>query len=162
MGEHGDVGNSVKDLSVTQFIPLFAGIALGVALGTMPVSVPWLPQPVRLGLAGGPLVVALVVSHFGRVGRLVFYMPPNVNLAGAHLGFLAESARHPGSAMTLIATEQLARQSVTGQFVLDGGGQVSFQVGAYDHSAPLVIAPARDGRPRSPTAATPADGVCAP
>jgi AspT/YidE/YbjL antiporter-like protein len=80
------LGNAVKALNVTQFIPLFAGIALGVALGTMPISLPWVPQPVRLGLAGGPLVVALVVSHFGRVGRLVFYMPPHVNLAFREFG----------------------------------------------------------------------------
>jgi len=80
------LGNSVKELNATHFIPLFAGIALGVAVGTLPLSVPWVPQPVRLGLAGGPLVVALVVSHFGRIGRLVFYMPPNVNLAFREFG----------------------------------------------------------------------------
>jgi AspT/YidE/YbjL antiporter-like protein len=80
------LGNSVKELNATHFIPLFAGIALGVAVGTLPVSVPWVPQPIRLGLAGGPLVVALVVSHFGRIGRLVFYMPPNVNLAFREFG----------------------------------------------------------------------------
>ena len=80
------LGNSVKELSETHFIPLFAGIALGIALGTMPISVPWVPQPVRLGLAGGPLVVALVLGHFGRIGRLVFHMPVNANLAFREFG----------------------------------------------------------------------------
>jgi len=80
------LGNSVKELNETHFIPLFAGIALGIAVGTVPIVLPWISQPVRLGLAGGPLVVALAVGHFGRVGRLVFYMPKNANLAFREFG----------------------------------------------------------------------------
>ena len=53
------VGNSLKELNETHFIPFFIGIALGVALGTLPIAFPGLPQPVKLGLAGGPLIVAL-------------------------------------------------------------------------------------------------------
>jgi putative transport protein len=80
------LGNSTKELSATHFIPLFIGIALGIALGTLPIAVPGLPQPVRLGLAGGPLIVAILLSRMGRLGRVVFRMPVNSNLAFREFG----------------------------------------------------------------------------
>lgn len=80
------LGNSVKHLNETQFIPFFLGIVAGVVLGMTPIAVPGLPQPVRLGLAGGPLVVALVLGRLGRVGRLVWHMPLNTNLAFREFG----------------------------------------------------------------------------
>ena len=80
------LGNSIKELNETQFIPLFIGIALGIALGTLPVAVPGLPQPLRVGLAGGALIVALVLGRLGRIGRLVLHMPANVNLAFREFG----------------------------------------------------------------------------
>jgi len=80
------VGNSVKELNETHFIPLFIGIFLGIVIGTMPIMFPGLPQPVRLGLAGGPLIVALVLGRIGRIGRLVCHMPANANLAFREFG----------------------------------------------------------------------------
>src|SRR5260221_226019 len=80
------LGNSLKELNETHFIPLFIGIALGIALGTVPVAVPGLPQPLRLGLAGGALIVALALGRVGRIGRLVWHMPANVNLAFREFG----------------------------------------------------------------------------
>ncbi len=80
------VGNSLKELNETHFIPLFIGIALGVALGTLPIAFPGLPQPVKLGLAGGPLIVALILGRVGRVGRQVWHMPVNTNLAFREFG----------------------------------------------------------------------------
>jgi putative transport protein len=80
------LGNSLKALNETHFIPLFIGIALGIALGTMPIALPGLPQPLRLGLAGGALIVALVLGRVGRIGRLVWHMPANVNLAFREFG----------------------------------------------------------------------------
>lgn len=82
----GALGNSLKELNQTHFIPLFIGIFLGVVIGTVPISFPGLPQPVRLGLAGGPLIVALVLGRFGRIGRLVCHMPVNANLAFRDFG----------------------------------------------------------------------------
>jgi putative transport protein len=52
----------------------------------MPIVFPGLPQPVRLGLAGGPLIVALLLGRLGRLGRLVFHMPVNTNLAFREFG----------------------------------------------------------------------------
>ena len=80
------LGNSVRMLGETPFIPLFLGIVLGVIVGTTPIVVPGLPQAVKLGLAGGPLVVALVLGRIGRVGPLIFYMPVNTNLAFRQFG----------------------------------------------------------------------------
>lgn len=80
------LGNSLKELNETHFIPLFIGIFLGVLVGTLPLALPGLPQPVRLGLAGGPLLVALVLGRFGRIGRLVCHMPVNANIAFRDFG----------------------------------------------------------------------------
>jgi putative transport protein len=80
------LGNSLKELNETHFVPLFTGLVLGIALGTMPIPFPGLPHPVRLGLAGGPLIVALVVGRVGRIGRLVWHMPANTNLAFREFG----------------------------------------------------------------------------
>ncbi len=80
------LGNSIKELNETQFIPLFIGIVLGVILGTMPIAFPGLPQPVKLGLAGGPLIVALVLGRLGHFRQQVWYMPLNTNLAFREFG----------------------------------------------------------------------------
>ena len=80
------VGDSLKELNTTHFIPFFIGIVLGIALGTLPIPFPGLPQPVRLGLAGGPLIAALVLGRIGRVGRQVWHMPANTNLAFREFG----------------------------------------------------------------------------
>ena len=73
-------------MNETHFIPFFIGIALGIALGTLPIVVPGIPQPVKLGLAGGPLLVALILSRVGRIGHQVWHMPVNTNLAFREFG----------------------------------------------------------------------------
>ena len=80
------LGNSLKKLNETQFIPLFAGICLGVIVGSIPLAVPGLPLPLRLGLAGGPLIVALALGRIGHIGGLVWHMPQNANHAFREFG----------------------------------------------------------------------------
>ncbi len=80
------LGNSLKALNETHFVPLFAGILMGIALGTLPLAIPGFPQPLRLGLAGGPLIVAILVSRVGRIGPLVWHMPQSANLAFREFG----------------------------------------------------------------------------
>jgi putative transport protein len=80
------LGNSLKELNETHFIPFFIGIVLGIALGTMPIMFPGLPHPIRLGLAGGPLIVALILGRIGRIRRQVWHMPVNTNLAFREFG----------------------------------------------------------------------------
>jgi putative transport protein len=80
------VGDSVQALNETHFVPLFAGIFLGIALGMLPIAVPGLPQPLRLGLAGGPLIVAILLGRQGRIGRLVWHVPRTASMALRELG----------------------------------------------------------------------------
>jgi len=80
------LGNSLKELNETHFIPFFIGIVLGIAIGTMPIMFPGLPHPIRLGLAGGPLIVALILGRVGRIRRQVWHMPVNTNLAFREFG----------------------------------------------------------------------------
>jgi putative transport protein len=81
-----ELGNKVEALNETHFVPLFAGIGVGILLGTFPIPCPGLPQPLKIGLAGGPLIVAILVGRLGRIGRLVWHMPQNANLAIRELG----------------------------------------------------------------------------
>jgi putative transport protein len=73
------VGNSNKALNSPQPIPFFLGIALGVIVGAIPLAIPGLPAAVKLGLAGGPLVVAILLSRIANTGPLVWYLPTNAN-----------------------------------------------------------------------------------
>lgn len=82
------LGNSDKVLQQAQIMPIFIGIALGVLLGAIPFAVPGMPAPVKLGLAGGPLVVALVLSRLGHIGPLVWFMPPSANHALREIGIV--------------------------------------------------------------------------
>ncbi|MFZ0711074.1 MAG: putative transporter [Terrimicrobiaceae bacterium] len=83
-----ELGNSPKQLNETNFIPLFFGIVLGIIAGSLPIALPGLPVPVRLGLAGGPLVLAILLARAGNIGGLVWYMPGNVNYAFRELGII--------------------------------------------------------------------------
>lgn len=74
------LGNSPKALEHLNILPFFTGIALGVIAGSIPFALPGLPAPFKLGLAGGPLLMGMLLSRFIRVGPLVWYMPPNANL----------------------------------------------------------------------------------
>lgn len=73
------IGNSLRDLSHPNLIPLFIGIFLGILLGSIPFFIPGLPAPAKLGLAGGPLIIALILGHKGRIGSFDFYMTPSAN-----------------------------------------------------------------------------------
>ena len=82
------LGNSLKQLRAPQLVPVFLGIALGVVLGSWPLHIPGIPAPVRLGLAGGPLVMAMLLSRIGRIGPLVWYMPISANVILREVGIV--------------------------------------------------------------------------
>ncbi|MDT8287633.1 MAG: putative transporter, partial [Elusimicrobiales bacterium] len=82
------LGNSVKDLNHPQLIPAFIGIAAGVFLGSIPIAVPGLSAPVKLGLAGGPLIMAIILSYVQHIGPLNWYLPPAGNLMLRELGIV--------------------------------------------------------------------------
>lgn len=80
------LGNSMKRLNEPNLITIFIGIALGIVLGSIPFSVPGIPQPIKLGLAGGPLIVAILISRFGYRYRLVTYTTQSANLMLREIG----------------------------------------------------------------------------
>ena len=67
-------------------IPIFIGIALGCILGSIPITFPGIPQPVKLGLAGGPLIVSILISHFGPRFHVITYTTPSANLMIREIG----------------------------------------------------------------------------
>ena len=80
------LGNSMKRLNDPNLITIFVGIALGIVLGSIPISFPGIPQPVKLGLAGGPLVVAILISRFGYHYKLITYTTQSANLMLREIG----------------------------------------------------------------------------
>lgn len=74
-----ELGDSPKALDKPLLAPILVGIALGVIVGSLPIVVPGLPAPLKLGLAGGPLIVAILLSRIYKVGPLVWYMPNSAN-----------------------------------------------------------------------------------
>ena len=80
------LGNSMKRLNEPSLITIFVGIALGIVLGSIPISFPGIPQPVKLGLAGGPLVVAILISRFGYHYKLITYTTQSANLMLREIG----------------------------------------------------------------------------
>lgn len=79
-------GNSTKKLDAPNLASLFFGIVLGVALGTLPIALPGLSQPFKLGLAGGSLIVAILMGAFGTKWHLVTYTTTSANLMIREIG----------------------------------------------------------------------------
>ena len=80
------LGNSLKKLREPNLVTIFVGIALGVLLGSIPLLN--VPQPVKLGLAGGPLVVAILIGRFGHKMHLVTYTTMSANLMLREIGIV--------------------------------------------------------------------------
>lgn len=81
-------GDEGRELETVQYTAVFIGIVLGVVVGSIPLVVPGLPAPLKLGLAGGPLITAIVLSRVGSWGPFVFFMPPVANHAIRELGIV--------------------------------------------------------------------------
>ena len=80
------MGNSVKRLEEPNLAAIFLGIALGVVLGSIPIFIPNVPVPVKLGLAGGPLIVSILISKFGPQLKLVTYTTSSANKMMRQIG----------------------------------------------------------------------------
>lgn len=80
------LGNSAKHLREPNLISIFMGIAIGVFLGSIPFMLPGIPQPVKLGLAGGPLIIAILISRFGYKFKLVTYTTQSANMMIREIG----------------------------------------------------------------------------
>lgn len=82
------IGNAAQKLQQVQMLPVFIGIGLGVLFGSIPFYIPGFPVALKLGLAGGPLVIALILARIGTLGKLYWFMPPSANLALRELGIV--------------------------------------------------------------------------
>jgi len=80
------IGDSVKRLDQPQLTSIFLGIALGVLLGSMPIFFPGMPVPVKLGMAGGPLIVSILIARFGPQFKLVTYTTGSAKLLMREIG----------------------------------------------------------------------------
>lgn len=121
-------GNSLKQLRHPNLIPIFVGIALGVILGSISFHLPGIPQPVKLGLAGGPLVVALLIGRYGPRYNMVTYTTMSANLM----------LREVGISLFLAAVGLGAGEGFVETVV--GGGYMWILYGAMITIIPLLVA----------------------
>lgn len=80
------LGNAIKSLKEPNLVAVFVGIVIGLALGAIPISIPGVSAPVRLGLAGGPIIVGILIGTFGPRMHMVTYVTRSANLMLRALG----------------------------------------------------------------------------
>lgn len=80
------LGNALKRLNEPHIITIFVGIFMGILLGSIPMFVPGMPMPVKLGLAGGPLIVAILIARFGYKIKLITYTTQSANFMLREIG----------------------------------------------------------------------------
>ena len=80
------VGNSAEDLNKPNLVPIFMGIVVGVIFGSIPIYFPGIPQAIKLGLAGGPLIIAILLGHWGPKFKITTYTTASANLMIREIG----------------------------------------------------------------------------
>ena len=80
------VGNSSGALDRPNLVPIFLGIVVGIIFGSLPIRFPGIPQPIKLGLAGGPLIIAILLGHFGPKYKITTYTTMSANLMIREIG----------------------------------------------------------------------------
>ncbi len=106
------LGNSVKRLDAPNIATIFIGIFVGILFGSIPIMIPGIPVPVKLGLAGGPLIIAILIGRYGYKVHLVTYTTTSANLMLREIGlvlFLASVGIKAGAgfADTVVAGDGL-------------------------------------------------------
>ena len=122
------LGNSLKRLDEPNLIPIFLGIALGVIFGSLPISFPGMPQAVKLGLAGGPLIISILLSSFGPRLKVITYTTTSANLMIREIGiciFLACVGLEAGSGFV--------------DTIVNKGGYIWIAYGALITLIPLLV-----------------------
>jgi putative transport protein len=122
------LGDSRKRLDEPELLPIFVGITLGIIVGSIPFSIPGFTGNIKLGLAGGPLIVAILLSRIHRIGPLVWYVPRSANLALRDIGiavFLASVGLKSGDMLVDALTH--------------GSGLLWLAIGSLITFVPLII-----------------------
>ena len=122
------MGNSLKLLDHPNIVTIFVGIFLGIVFGSLPIAFPGIPTPVKLGLAGGPLIVAILIGRFGYKLKLVTYTTMSANLMLREIGialFLASVGVKAGANFV--------------QTVVEGDGMLYVGCGFLITIIPLIV-----------------------
>ena len=82
------MGNSVKRLDAPNIATIFIGIMVGIIFGSLPFAIPGMPVPLKLGIAGGPLIIAILIGHFGYRMKLVTYTTTSANMMLREIGLV--------------------------------------------------------------------------
>lgn len=82
------LGNSLEELNHPQIVPIFIGITLGILLGSLPLYLPGMPSAIKLGMAGGPLLVAIMLSRVGNWGTMTWHLPKSSNIILKDIGIV--------------------------------------------------------------------------
>ena len=106
------MGNSIKRLEAPNIATIFVGIIVGLIFGSLPIAIPGMPVPLKLGLAGGPLIIAILIGRYGYKVKLVTYTTTSANLMLREIGlvlFLASVGIKAGASFvdTVIAGDGL-------------------------------------------------------
>ncbi|MCD8296892.1 MAG: putative transporter [Prevotella sp.] len=106
------LGNSIKRLDAPNIATIFIGIFVGILFGSIPIMIPGIPVPIKLGLAGGPLIIAILIGRYGYKVHLVTYTTTSANLMLREIGlvlFLASVGIKAGAgfADTVVAGDGL-------------------------------------------------------
>ena len=124
----GLLGNQLKRLDHPNIITIFVGILCGILFGSLPIAIPGIPTPIKLGLAGGPLIISILIGRFGHKVKLVTYTTMSANLM----------LREVGLALFLASVGIKAGGSFV-QTVVEGDGLLYVGVGFLITFIPLVI-----------------------
>lgn len=84
----GLLGNQLKRLDHPNIVTIFVGILCGIIFGSLPIAIPGMPTPVKLGLAGGPLIISILIGRFGHKVKLVTYTTMSANLMLREVGLV--------------------------------------------------------------------------
>lgn len=82
------MGNSIKRLDVPNIATIFVGVFIGILFGSIPVAIPGIPVPIKLGIAGGPLIIAILIGRYGYKVHLVTYTTTSANMMLREIGLM--------------------------------------------------------------------------
>lgn len=122
------LGNQLKRLDHPNIVTIFVGILCGIFFGSLPIAIPGMPTPVKLGLAGGPLIISILIGRFGHKVKLVTYTTMSANLMLREVGlvlFLASVGIKAGGNFV--------------QMVVEGDGLLYVGLGFLITIIPLLI-----------------------
>lgn len=122
------LGNQLKRLDHPNIVTIFVGILVGILFGSLPIAFPGIPTPVKLGLAGGPLIISILIGRFGHKVKLVTYTTMSANLM----------LREVGLVLFLASVGIKAGENFV-QMVVEGDGMLYVGIGFLITVIPLLI-----------------------